>query len=178
MCVEVAERPCASKPAQRPCASQARSEPAGALGLCEQSCAPRGAVCLAGPLHSQSAGLRQHAGAGHACKASSPRAGAARQVIGGPLASGLLLLDGRGGLFGWQWVFLVEGAATAAFGLVLLCALPRAPDTAWCLAPSERAALVARRDAERDAAERKDPSGGTTTRARLALTRRQRMPPR
>jgi len=99
----------------------------------------------------------------------TPRAGATRQVIGGPLASGLLLLDGRGGLFGWQWVFLVEGVATAAFGLVLLCALPRAPDTAWCLAPAERAAQVARRAAERDAAERKDPSGGTTTRARPAL---------
>ena len=28
------------------------------------------------------------------------------QVIGAPLAAGLLYLDGRGGLRGWQWIFI------------------------------------------------------------------------
>ncbi|KAK9837411.1 hypothetical protein WJX81_000610 [Elliptochloris bilobata] len=93
-------------------------------------------------------------------------AGAATaQVIGGPLASGLLLLDGMHGLYGWQWVFLVEGVATAAFGVVLFFGLPRSPTSAWCLSPAERAALSARRATEREVAERRDPSGGTTARA-------------
>ena len=62
-------------------------------------------------------------------------------------------------------MFLVEGVATAAFGLVLLLGLPRAPATAWNLSPAERAALAARRAAERELAERRDPSAGTTGRA-------------
>lgn len=28
------------------------------------------------------------------------------QIIGAPLAAGLLYLDGRGGLHGWQWIFI------------------------------------------------------------------------
>ena len=32
--------------------------------------------------------------------------GSAMQIIGAPLAAGLLYLDGRGGLHGWQWIFI------------------------------------------------------------------------
>ena len=32
--------------------------------------------------------------------------GSAAQIIGAPLAAGLLYLDGRGGLHGWQWIFI------------------------------------------------------------------------
>ena len=28
------------------------------------------------------------------------------QIIGAPLAAGLLYLDGKGGLQGWQWIFI------------------------------------------------------------------------
>jgi hypothetical protein len=31
------------------------------------------------------------------------------QVLGAPLAAAILLLDGRGGLAGWRWLFLLEG---------------------------------------------------------------------
>lgn len=31
------------------------------------------------------------------------------QVVGAPLAAGILALDGLGGLRGWQWLFLLEG---------------------------------------------------------------------
>lgn len=41
------------------------------------------------------------------------------QVLGGPLAAALLLLDGTWGLHGWQWLFLCEGLPTIAFGVVL-----------------------------------------------------------
>ena len=39
------------------------------------------------------------------------------QVIGAPLAAGLLALDGVGNLDGWQWLFLAEGIPTLAFGM-------------------------------------------------------------
>lgn len=41
------------------------------------------------------------------------------QVIGGPLAAALLLLDGTFGLHGWQWLFICEGIPTVLFALVL-----------------------------------------------------------
>lgn len=41
------------------------------------------------------------------------------QVLGGPMAAALLLLDGTLGLHGWQWLFLCEGLPTIAFGVVL-----------------------------------------------------------
>ncbi len=41
------------------------------------------------------------------------------QVIGGPLAAALLLLDGTLGLHGWQWLFICEGIPTIIFAVVL-----------------------------------------------------------
>ena len=41
------------------------------------------------------------------------------QALGGPMAAGLLLLDGALGLRGWQWLFIVEGALTCLCGLLL-----------------------------------------------------------
>lgn len=35
------------------------------------------------------------------------------------MSAGLLLLDGRGGLRGWQFVFLVLGLVTVAYALVV-----------------------------------------------------------
>ncbi len=39
------------------------------------------------------------------------------QVISGPIASGLLLADGAGGLKGWQWLFIIEGLPTIVLGV-------------------------------------------------------------
>ncbi len=41
------------------------------------------------------------------------------QVIGGPLAAALLLLDGTFGLHGWQWLFICEGLPTIIFAVIL-----------------------------------------------------------
>lgn len=41
------------------------------------------------------------------------------QAIGGPLAAGLLLLDGTFGLHGWQWLFICEGIPTIIFAVIL-----------------------------------------------------------
>ena len=44
------------------------------------------------------------------------------------LASGILRLEGKGGIEGWQWLFLVEGVLTVAVGVFLLLFLPGSPD--------------------------------------------------
>ncbi|KAJ9269983.1 hypothetical protein DTO212C5_3953 [Paecilomyces variotii] len=38
-------------------------------------------------------------------------------ALGGPLSIGLLALGGRGGLRGWQWLFLIEGVLTCVLGI-------------------------------------------------------------
>lgn len=45
--------------------------------------------------------------------------GQALQVIGGPIAAALLLMEGAGGLHGWQWLFILEGALTLVYGGIL-----------------------------------------------------------
>ena len=45
-------------------------------------------------------------------------------ALGGPLGGWLLALDGRGGLAGWQWLFLIEGLPSVLLGFVVL----RVPD--------------------------------------------------
>jgi len=44
------------------------------------------------------------------------------------LASGILQLDGRQGLTGWQWIFILEGVFTIVVGILLLLVLPGSPD--------------------------------------------------
>jgi ACS family tartrate transporter-like MFS transporter len=70
-------------------------------------------------------------------------------AIGNPLGALLLRLDGRGGLSGWQWLFLLEGLPSVLLGIAVLRWLPDRPEEARWLAPDERAWLVARRERER-----------------------------
>jgi ACS family tartrate transporter-like MFS transporter len=70
-------------------------------------------------------------------------------VIGGPISGALLGLDGRLGLQGWQWLFLLEGIPSVLAGLAVLRFLPDRPRNAGWLRPDERAWLEARLDAER-----------------------------
>jgi len=41
------------------------------------------------------------------------------QVLGGPIAAGLLLMDGLANIRGWQWIFIVEGLVTVVVGILL-----------------------------------------------------------
>ena len=59
----------------------------------------------------------------------------ASQVLGAPLAAALLLMEGVGGLHGWQWLFIIEGAATALWGIAL--AVSPCHHNLPCLALSE-----------------------------------------
>lgn len=62
-------------------------------------------------------------------------------IIGGPLAGSLLGLS-VAGLAGWQCLFLIEGVATALYGLVFMAVIPRGPDKArWLPAPHRKALM-------------------------------------
>jgi ACS family tartrate transporter-like MFS transporter len=75
----------------------------------------------------------------------------------GAVISGLTLnLDGVGGLHGWQWLFIIEGAPAIALGIVAGFLLTNRPAHAIWLRPEERAWLVQTMDAEH--AEKSSPS--------------------
>ncbi|NYF88214.1 MFS transporter [Tunturiibacter empetritectus] len=59
-------------------------------------------------------------------------------VVGGPLSSYLLKLDGVGGLAGWQWLFVSEGVPTVLLGISVLFVLKDGPANAGWLRPEER----------------------------------------
>jgi sugar phosphate permease len=72
-------------------------------------------------------------------------------VVGGPLSSALLKMDGLYGLSGWQWLFLFEGVPTVLVGISVLFVLKDGPEAADWLKPEERAWLKSelREDQER-----------------------------
>ncbi len=71
-------------------------------------------------------------------------------VVGGPIASTLLGLNGLGGLHGWQWLFLSEGVPTMLFGVSVLFVLKDHPSEAKWLAPAERDWLEAELKRDRE----------------------------
>jgi len=62
-------------------------------------------------------------------------------VVMGSLAGLLLGLNGKLGLAGWQWLFLLEGLPAALFSLVILKLLPDGPAQAAWLTRDEKAWL-------------------------------------
>jgi MFS transporter, ACS family, tartrate transporter len=75
------------------------------------------------------------------------------QVVGGPISGALLGLNGRLGLAGWQWLFLLEGAPAVLLGFVVLFRLTESPDAARWLTPEERGWLVEQLARERASCE-------------------------
>jgi ACS family tartrate transporter-like MFS transporter len=65
-------------------------------------------------------------------------------AIGNPLSASLLALGGRGGLAGWQWLFLLEGIPSVVLGLVVLVYLSDRPSDARWLSLKQREWLAAR----------------------------------
>lgn len=72
-------------------------------------------------------------------------------IVGAPLAVGLLALDGRGGLPGYKWLFVLEGIPAALLGLLVFLLLPDEPRDVRGLTPQEAEALQA--DLKQEAAE-------------------------
>ncbi len=75
-------------------------------------------------------------------------------IIGGPIGGALLSLDGKIGLHGWQWLFLMEGAPAILFAFVVWKLLPDGPATAPWLTKAEADGVLARLAEERALANR------------------------
>lgn len=78
-------------------------------------------------------------------------------VIGAPLSTQLLGLDGVLGFKGWQWMFLLEAAPALLLSVVVLNYLTDRPEDAAWLNAEERGWLIERLAAER---RRRDAAGG------------------
>jgi MFS family permease len=75
-------------------------------------------------------------------------------VIGGPISGWLLnRMSARGGLRGWQWLFLLEAVPSVLAGFTTLYFLPDGPLKAKWLTAEERAFVAAQLE-EEDAAKR------------------------
>ncbi|MBV9990666.1 MAG: MFS transporter [Alphaproteobacteria bacterium] len=64
-------------------------------------------------------------------------------IVGAPLSGWVLGFDGLGGLHGWQWLFLIEGAPSVLLAFAVLFYLPDGPETASWLSEGDRAAIEA-----------------------------------
>ncbi|AXE95186.1 MFS transporter [Paraburkholderia terricola] len=71
-------------------------------------------------------------------------------VLGG-LVSGWIMRDMGGvwGMFGWQWMFIIEGAPAIVLGLIAAFYLVDGPQHASWLNAEEKAQLIAQRDEDR-----------------------------
>jgi len=70
-------------------------------------------------------------------------------LLGSPVSSALLELEGVLGLHGWQWMFLIEAVPAVILGFVVLVYLTDRPEKAAWLSDDQRAWLVAEMEAER-----------------------------
>lgn len=70
-------------------------------------------------------------------------------ILGSVVSSQLLLLDGRLGLQGWQWLFILEAIPPVLLGVVVIVYLTDGPAQAKWLRPDQQQWLVARLAAER-----------------------------
>jgi len=73
-------------------------------------------------------------------------------MIGGPLGGWRLGLNGRGGLAGWQWLFIAEGIPSIVLGFVVFGYLTERPRDAHWLSGEQRAWLITRLERDRSAA--------------------------
>jgi len=80
-------------------------------------------------------------------------------IIGGPIAAGLLAMDGVGGLAGWQWLFILEGLPSVLLGVAAFWWLTERPQVAAWLRPAERDWLAGRLAAEAAAKHKTSPAG-------------------
>lgn len=91
-------------------------------------------------------------------------------VFGGPIAGMLLGLDGRHGMHGWQWLFLLEGLPAVLLGIATFVWLPDSPrDVRW-LSGAEKARVLAHLDTERDALTARHAGSGSLKLALLHPT--------
>jgi ACS family tartrate transporter-like MFS transporter len=69
-------------------------------------------------------------------------------MLGSPLSSALLTMEGLLGLHGWQWMFIIEAIPAVVLGVVVLFYMTDRPEKAKWLTADQRAWLVAEMNAE------------------------------
>ncbi|KAH8647887.1 major facilitator superfamily domain-containing protein [Xylariales sp. PMI_506] len=74
-------------------------------------------------------------------------------AFGGFIAAACLTLDGRYGISGWRWLFIVEGVTTVGCGLLFAFLMPEYPHNARILKQAERDYAVWRLEMEAGAGE-------------------------
>jgi ACS family tartrate transporter-like MFS transporter len=84
-------------------------------------------------------------------------------ILGAPISEMLLRLDGRLGLEGWQWLFLVEGFPAVVLGVLALRVLTDRPEQALWLPADQREWLT--REMNRERAERTSRQHGSDLRS-------------
>lgn len=80
-------------------------------------------------------------------------------VVMGLVAGWLMGLQGKFGLAGWQWLFLLEGLPAALFSLVILVKLPDGPEKASWLTEPEKSWLLNQLEVDRAKAHIGDEAG-------------------
>jgi ACS family tartrate transporter-like MFS transporter len=65
-------------------------------------------------------------------------------IIGGPLSSLILGMDGAFALHGWQWLFVLEGLPACGLGVAVLMWLPNGPADASWLTSREKEIIFSR----------------------------------
>lgn len=75
-------------------------------------------------------------------------------VIGGPLSSLILQMDGIADLRGWQWLFIIEGLPACFLAFAALKLLPDSPRQAKWLTAEEQAIVTSRVSADDKAEQR------------------------
>jgi ACS family tartrate transporter-like MFS transporter len=76
-------------------------------------------------------------------------------IIGGPIASMVLRLDGALGIHGWRWLFLLEGVPPLVIAAAIIFLIPDGPAHAAWLSGSERR-LIEQRIRQENAAKEQD----------------------
>ncbi|KAF2168123.1 hypothetical protein M409DRAFT_65638 [Zasmidium cellare ATCC 36951] len=77
-------------------------------------------------------------------------------AFGGLLAYAIAHMDGLQGYSGWRWIFIIEGAVTAAVGILMKFWLVDWPEDATFLTPEEKAVMLARLSRDRAEEARMD----------------------
>jgi sugar phosphate permease len=76
-------------------------------------------------------------------------AATAAGAFGGLLARGITELNGKGGLSGWSWIFVIEGLATCIVAIIAFFVIHDYPETAGFLTEEERTEISRRLKADR-----------------------------
>jgi MFS family permease len=90
-------------------------------------------------------------------------------LVGGPLSTWLLQMDGVLGLAGWKWMFIVEGLPACVLGFLVLKMLADKPADAEWLSPQERQALQGAFDREGASGQKKKDFGAALKDARTYI---------